>query len=268
MTGSGEPTIDTSVPHEARMYDYWLGGKDNYAPDRELGDLIRAQVPTISTMAHANRSVMHRMVRHLVADAGVRQFLDIGTGIPTSPNVHQIAQEVRPDARVLYADKDPLVLAHARALMLGTPEGRTAFTLADLREPESILDSAELRSTLDLDEPVALLLVAILMYFDPANGEDPYPIVTRLLDALPAGSYLAVTHPTADFDPVAVQGVQAVAAQAGLTMLPRSEAEIARFFTGLDLVDPGVVPVPAWRPDQPVDDPRSVYYYAGLGRKP
>ncbi|MBC8092228.1 MAG: SAM-dependent methyltransferase [Pseudonocardia sp.] len=268
MAEAGEPIIDTSVPHEARMYDYWLGGKDNYAPDRELGDLIRAQVPTISTMAHANRAVLRRMVRHLVTEAGVTQFLDIGTGIPTAPNVHQVVQEVRPDARVLYVDKDPLVLAHARALMVGTPEGRTAFTLADFREPESILDSAELRSTLDLDRPVALLLVAILMYFDPENGEDPYAVVARLLDGLPSGSFLAVTHPTADFDPAAARGVQEVARKSGMTILPRSEADVARFFTGLEMVEPGLVPVPAWRPDEPVDDPRSVYYYAGLGRKP
>jgi len=271
MADPGSPHIDVSVAHEARVYDYWLGGKDNYPPDRELGDLIRQHVPTISAMARANRAVMRRFVRHLVEDAGIRDFLDIGTGIPTSPNLHQVAQAIRADARVMYVDKDPLVLAHARALMAGNKEGRTAFLMADFMDPEAILSSPEFRETLDIGKPVALMLVAILMYFDADEGNDPYPVVSRLLDALPSGSYLALTHPTGDFDPEAAAGARAVAKQSGMTILPRAEADVARFFDGLELVEPGLVPVPEWRPDPqetPVADPRSVYYWAGVGRKP
>lgn len=265
------PKIDTSVAHEARMYDYWLGGKDNYPADRELGDRIREYIPTISTMARANRAFEGRVVRYLAHEAGIRQFLDIGTGIPTEPNVHQIAQAVDPTSRVLYVDNDPIVLAHSRALMTGTPQGRTGFVLGDFREPEALLDHPELRATLDPGEPVALLLVALLMYFDPAEGADPYPVVRRLVDALPSGSFVALTHPTGDFDPEAMQGVQAVAKQAGMTILPRSREQVTRFLDGLELVDPGVVPVLTWRPD-PAEfadgDPHSAYYWAAVGRKP
>lgn len=270
MTELDPPKIDTTVPHEARMYDYWLGGKDNYPPDRALGDMIRQKVPGISAMARANRDFMVRAVRFLAREAGIRQFLDIGTGIPTSPNVHEVAQAVHPGARVLYADKDPLVLAHARALMTSTPEGRTSFVLADFLDPESILSSPELRATLDLGEPVALMLVAILMYFDPEEGNDPYPVVQHLLDALPAGSYLAVSHPSGDFNPEEAAGAREVAKQAGMTILPRSRADVSRFFTGLEMVEPGLAPVLAWRPDaQDIPgDPNVAYYWAGVGRKP
>jgi S-adenosyl methyltransferase len=264
------PQIDVTVAHEARMYDYWLGGKDNYSADRELGDMIRERIPTISAMARANRAFLARVVRFLVRDAGIRQFLDIGTGIPTSPNVHEVAQAVDPSARVLYVDNDPLVLAHARALMSSTPQGRTAFMLGDFLDPQGVLESPQLRETLDLDEPVALLLVAVLMYFDPAEGRDPYPVVRTLLEALPAGSFVAVTHPTGDFDPEAMAGVYAVAKQAGMTILPRSQADVERFLDGLRVVEPGVVPVLSWRPDPqdtPPVDPRSAYYWAGVARK-
>jgi SAM-dependent methyltransferase len=262
------PEIDTSVPHEARMYDYWLGGKDNYAPDRALGDMIRERIPTISTMARANRAFVGRAVRYLVREAGIRQFLDIGTGIPTTPNLHQTAQELDPSARVVYVDKDPIVLAHARALMTSTPEGRTEFLLGDFLDPDTILASRQVREVLDLDEPIALMLVAIAMYFDPAEGHDPYPVVARLLDALPPGSYLALTHPTGDFDPEAMEAVRAVSGHAGITFVPRSRDEVARFASGLELVEPGVAPVLAWRPDSPVEDERAAYYWAAVARKP
>jgi hypothetical protein len=269
VDGEGEqPEIDTTVPHEARMYDYWLGGKDNYASDRALGDLIRAQIPTISEMAKANRAFLDRAVGFLAGEAGMSQFLDIGTGIPTAPSVHQLAQDIDPATRVLYVDKDPLVLAHARALMSGTTEGRTAFILGNFMEPDALLASPQLQSTLDLGEPVALLLIAILMYFDPARGEDPYPVVRRLVDALPSGSYVAITHPTGDFDPEAMAGVRAVSGQAGVPFLPRNQAEVAMFLDGLEPVEPGVVPVLTWRPDGPVVDPHAAYYWAGVGRKP
>ncbi len=271
MTDAQQPQIDTTVAHEARMYDYWLGGKDNYPPDRELGELIQGHIPTISAMARANRAFLERAVRYLAGEVGIRQFLDIGTGIPTAPNVHQTAQTVDPATSVLYVDSDPLVLAHARALMAGSPEGRTSFILGDFLDPDAVLRSPELRETLDLSRPVALMLVAVLMYFDPAEGNDPYPLVRKLVDALPSGSHVAVTHPTGDFDPEAMASVQGVAKGAGMTILPRSREQVERFFDGLELVEPGVVPVLTWHPDPqdtPADDPHAAYYWAGVGRKP
>jgi SAM-dependent methyltransferase len=264
------PEIDTTVAHGARTYDYWLGGKDNFPADRALGDLIRERIPTISAMALANRAFLTRAVRYLVNEAGIRQFLDIGTGIPTTPNVHQIAQAADPSSRVVYVDNDPIVLAHARALMASTPEGHTEFLLGDFMDPEAILAGPQLRDALDLGEPVGLLLVAVLMYFDPAEGHDPYPVVKTLLDALPAGSHVAISHPTGDFDPEAMAAVQAVIRQAGITFVQRGHTEVARFFDGLELVEPGVVPVLAWRPDPqdtPPVDPKSAYYWAGIARK-
>ncbi len=261
------PDIDTSVAHPARVYDYWLGGKDNFAADRALGDAIKAAVPTIQVMARANRMFLGRAVRYLAAEAGIRQFLDIGTGIPTAGNTHEVAQGAAPDARVLYVDNDPIVLAHARALMTSHPAGRTAFIEADLREPQKILADPALAATLDLGHPVALMLVAVLMYF--RDEDDPQGMVATLVDALPSGSYLTVTHPTADFNEEAMAGAVAAAEHGGITLVPRSRAETEGFFTGLELVEPGVVPVLAWRPDPGSQaDPLSAYYYAGVGRKP
>jgi O-methyltransferase involved in polyketide biosynthesis len=249
------------------VYDYWLGGKDNYAPDRALGDAIMAAVPTIKLMARANRAFLGRAVRYLAGEAGIRQFLDIGTGIPTVGNTHEVAQQVAPDARIVYVDNDPLVLAHARALMASHDAGATAFIEADLRDPQKILADPVVAATLDLNQPVALMLVAILMYF--RDEEDPYALVRTLVDALPSGSYLAVTHPTADFNAEAMAGAVAAAEHGGITLVPRDRAETAEFFTGLELVEPGVVPVLAWRPDSGSQaDPHSAYYYAGIGRKP
>jgi hypothetical protein len=262
------PEINTSVAHPARVYDYWLGGKDNFPADRDVAEAILQVIPTMRDMAQANRAFQTRAARYLAGEAGLRQFLDIGTGIPTSPNVHEVVQEVAPDARVVYVDNDPLVIAHARALMTGNG-GETAFILADLREPEAILAHSELLQTLDPSQPVALMLVAILMYF--RDAEDPYGIVARLLEGLPSGSYLALTHPTADFNAAAMAGAVAAAEHSGITLVPRSRAEVEGFFTGagLDLVEPGVVPVLVWRPDdQPPTDPHSAYYWAGIGRKP
>jgi hypothetical protein len=261
--------INTDVAHPARVYDYWLGGKDNFPADRALAEHIMQAIPTMRAMAQANRAFLSRAVRYLAAEAGVRQFLDIGTGIPTSPNVHEVAQAVTPDARVIYVDNDPIVLAHARALMASQDVGETAFILADLRQPQAILEHPTLGATLDLTEPVALLMVAVLMYFRDSEDPNPYGMVATLLDRLPSGSYLAVSHPTADFDPQAMAGAVAAAEQAGVTLVPRSRAETEAFFTGLELVEPGVVPVLAWRPDdQPPAEPHSAYYWAGVGRKP
>jgi hypothetical protein len=261
------PEINTSVAHPARVYDYWLGGKDNFAADRELGEAIIKAMPSTVLAARANRAFLGRAVRYLAAEAGIRQFLDIGTGIPTAGNTHEVAQSAAPDSRVVYVDNDPIVLAHARALMNSDPAGATAYIQADLHEPGTILADPALAATLDLGQPVALMLIAILHFF--TDQDKPRAIVTELLDALPPGSCLAVTHSTADFSRGEISGVSEATRQAGVRYTPRGQAEVAAFFTGLDLVDPGVVPVLAWRPDgeQP-EDPRAAYIYAAAGRKP
>ena len=270
VTGSGGESapagVDVTLPHSARMYDYWLGGKDNFAVDRALGDAFMAAIPTIRTMAGENRKFVHRVAEHLV-DAGIRQFLDIGTGIPTSPNLHEVAQKIAPESRVVYVDNDPIVLVHARALMVSSPEGRSQYIHADMREPEKILTDPALTETIDLSKPVALSLIAILMLLD--DSDDPWGKVRVLMDGLPSGSYIAVTHPSQDFDPEAMAGVVAAAQQGRMTLVPRTRDEVARFFDGWELVEPGVVPVMAWRPlDGPPADPNAAYYWAGVARKP
>jgi hypothetical protein len=260
--------INTDVAHPARVYDYWLGGKDNFPADRALAEHIMEAIPTMRTMAAANRAFLSRAVRYLAKEAGIRQFLDIGTGIPTSPNVHEVAQAVTPDSRVVYVDNDPIVLAHARALLTSQEAGETSFIGADLRQPKSILDHPTLMSTLDLSQPVAVMLVAVLMYFRDTDSPNPFEMVATLLEAMPPGSYLAITHPTADFNAEAMGGAVAAAERSGVTLVPRNQAETEEFFAGLDVVDPGVTPVLSWRPDKPPDDPRSAYYWAGIARKP
>jgi hypothetical protein len=261
------PAINTSVAHPARVYDYLLGGKDNFAADRVLGDALAVAMPSAREMVRANRDFLGRVVRYLVTEAGTRQFLDVGTGIPTAENTHEVAQDAEPVSRIVYVDNDPIVLAHARALMTSDPAGATAFIQADLHDPDKILDDPVLRRTLDLGEPVALMLIAILMYI--RDEENPRGLVSTLMDALPPGSYLALTHPTADFNPEEVANAVAAAEQAGISFTTRSQAEVAAFFDGLDLVDPGVVPILAWRPEgAPPHDPRTAYYYGAVGRKP
>jgi S-adenosyl methyltransferase len=262
------PDINTNVAHPARVYDYWLGGKDNFPADRALAELMIQAIPNMRGLAAANRAFLRRAVRYLAEEAGVRQFLDIGTGIPTSPNVHEVAQAAAPDTRVVYVDNDPIVLAHARALLTSQDAGETAFILADLREPRSILDHPALTATLDLSQPVAVLLVAVLMYFRDTDRPNPFEMVAAVLEPMPSGSYLAVTHPTPDFNPEETAKAVAAAEAAGITLVPRTQAEIEGFFTDLAVVDPGVVPVLSWRPDEPSADPRSAYYWAGVARKP
>jgi hypothetical protein len=258
--------FNAGVAHPARVYDYWLGGKDNYAADRVLGDAIIAAMPSTQFAARANRAFLGRAVRYLAAEAGIRQFLDIGTGIPTAGNTHEAAQGAAPEARIVYVDNDPVVMAHARALMTSNPAGATAFIQADLREPGKILARPELRATLDLGRPVALMLIAVLHFL--TDAEDPRGIVAELLGALPSGSYLAVSHLTADFDPDSAAAAQAAGQRSGVTYVPRSRDEVAAFFTGLDLVNPGVVPLLAWRPDGGApEDPLAVRSYAAIGRK-
>ena len=261
------PEFNTGVAHPARVYDYWLGGKDNFAADRKVGDSVMAAIPSAPLLARDNRALLGRAVHYLAAEAGIRQFLDIGTGIPTAGNTHEVAQAAAPDARVVYVDNDPIVLAHARALMTSDPAGATAFILGDFREPGKILADPALRDTLDLDQPVGLMLIALLHFF--TDDQNPQAIVSSLLDALPSGSYLVVTNLTADFmDPDQATRATQAGQQGGITYVPRTQAEVAAFFSGLDLVDPGVVAMQAWRPDDGVltapDGPTS---YAAVGRK-
>ncbi len=259
------PGIDTLTPHSARMYDWWIGGKDNFEADRALGAAFAEAIPSIRTMARENRNFMERVTRYLTREAGIRQFLDIGTGIPTRPNVHEVAQQVAPGTRVVYVDNDPVVLAHARALMISGQSGRTAYIDADLREPGKILTEPVLLDTLDLDQPVGLLMVAVLMLLK--NDEDPWGNTHALMDALPSGSYLALTHPGLDFDPVAMLSISNAAAQGGMIVIPRYRADVERFFEGWELLEPGVVPVMAWRPDDPEADPNGAFYWSGVARK-
>jgi len=259
--------LDTGRAHPARVYDYLLGGKDNFAADRAAATEGLKVNPNAATAPRQNRAFLRRAVRFLAAEAGIRQFLDIGTGLPTTPNVHQIAQGVDPSARVVYVDNDPIVLTHARALLTSTPEGRTAYVDANLQDVERILAAPDLRAVLDLDRPVALTLLAILHFID--DGGDPYAIVERLMAALPAGSYVVISHITADFDPESWARFAEIMRRQGITTRLRDHDEVSRFFTGLDLVDPGVVPILRWRPDQ--DEPftdTQVALYGGVGRKP
>ncbi|MFI2639565.1 SAM-dependent methyltransferase [Streptomyces sp. NPDC018610] len=259
--------IDTSKPHPARMYDWYLGGKDNYPVDEEMGRQMVAINPRVPIVAKANRAFMHRATRWLAGN-GVRQFLDIGTGIPTEPNLHQVAQQMAPDARVVYCDNDPIVLAHAAALLRGTPEGVTEYLQADVRDPAIILERA--RKVLDLTRPVALSLIALL-HFVP-DEEGAHRLVRRLLSELPAGSYLTMTHATADFTPEeqSAEATEKLKA-AGVTLVLRSRAEFARFFDGLELVEPGVEVLHKWHPElgEPVpgQDDGIMAGYGAVARK-
>lgn len=258
--------IDTTVPHSARMYDWWLGGKDNFAVDRAMGEQFLAAIPTLKTMAQENRQFLGRTVRYL-SRQGIRQFLDIGTGIPTAGNVHEVAQAIAPDSRVVYVDNDPIVLAHARALMVGTDVGRTAYIDADLREPQRILSDRALVDTLDLSRPVALMLVAILMLLD--DEDDPVGKVAQIKDALPSGSYLVISHPGPEFNPEAMAQIVGAATGAGMTLAPRTREQVEGFFEGWELLEPGVAPVMAWHPEgDPPADPHAAYYWGAVGRKP
>jgi len=258
---------NTNIPQSARVYDYWLGGKDNFPADRAMGEAIAQQVPSIRDQVRAQRAFMGRAVRFLVDEAGIRQFLDIGTGIPSAGNVHEVAQEIAPEARILYVDNDPIVLAHSRALVPGSHSGTAELILADLRQPEAVLADPAVARTLDLSQPVALVLVGILHHL--RDADDPHRILATLLDAVASGSYLVLTQSSQDFDPEAMARLAAVSEQGGIPNVPRTLAETERFFAGLELVSPGLVPLAAWRPDPGDDqDPRSVYAYGGVARKP
>ncbi|RFU84599.1 SAM-dependent methyltransferase [Streptomyces triticagri] len=274
MTGSERPVIDTGKAHSARVYDWFLDGKDNYPVDEELARQILAIEPQAKRSAQHNRWFMRRATRRLARDMGVRQFLDIGTGIPTEPNLHRIAQDVAPESRVVYADNDPIVLAHAAALLRGTAEGVTEYVQADVREPAAILQQAG--AVLDFERPVALSVIALMHFV--ADGDGAFDVIGTLVDALAPGSFLVLSQLTAEFNPEAVNSSVRTYGAGGVTLVPRSREEVGRFFGGLELLEPGIVPVDAWHrsDDEGGSGPERegaatggpVPLYAGVGRKP
>ncbi|OKH98119.1 hypothetical protein A6A06_28275 [Streptomyces sp. CB02923] len=269
----GEPVVDLQLDraHAARIYDYFLGGRTNFLADRAAAADVLKVFPSAAVAARVNREFMHRTTR-VLARAGLRQFLDVGTGIPTSPNLHEIAQGIAPDARVVYTDNDPIVLAHAAALLLSTPQGRTAYLAADVTDPDGVVTAPRVRETLDLGRPVALSLIA-LMHFVPDDGQDrAHRIVERLKAALPSGSTLAMTHATADFAPEAMARISDIYAAAGTSVTYRTEAGFARFFDGWELLEPGITLAHHWRPNDPgeatqVTDAVAASY-AAVARRP
>ena len=257
--------IDTSVAHVARVYDYWLGGKDNFSADRVAGDQAIQAYPDIVYSVRANRAFLARTVRYLAGEAGIRQFLDIGTGIPTANNTHEVAQDVAPGSNVVYVDNDPVVLTHARALLVSGMQGNTNYIDADLRDTGRILAEAAL--TLDFSRPVAIMLMAILQHIDEA--EDPYAIVDSLLAAVPPGSYLAISHPAADIETEAMaQMAERLNKLMAEKVTFRTRPQVARFFEGLDLVKPGMVRVQEWRPASEIEAKSPAALWGGVGRKP
>jgi hypothetical protein len=263
--------INTGVPNPARIYDYFLGGKDNFPADREVADQVLAIAPVARDVVEDNRAFLRRVVRHLAGEAGIRQFIDLGSGLPTRGNVHEIAQEVAPDARVVYVDNDAMVVTHSRALLAGD---NTVAIQADLREPEAIVGHPEVRELIDFEQPIALLLMAIL-HFIP-DDEDPYGIVARFRDAMAAGSHLAVSHGTRDIPARPDMSPEAMAEMGAKverlyqlttsSLVTRTRAQVERFFDGFDLVEPGVVEIQLWRPDG--SDPLLPGgFYGGVGRR-
>jgi S-adenosyl methyltransferase len=258
------PLLDVSVAHPARICDFWLGGKDNFASDRKAAEAgIRAFPGTVQSV-RAGRAFLARAVRYLAAEAGIRQFLDIGTGLPTADNAHEVAQAIAPECRVVCVDNDPVVLLHAHALLTGTTAGVTGFIDADLRDPEKIL--ADTASLLDLTQPVAVLLFGILHFIQ--DDEDPYQIVRVLMDAMPAGSHLAVSHFAKDVFPEQMAAfAHAINGYSSVEAALRDRAEVSRFFRGLDLVEPGVVQVSKWRPRTEMENAVPAALWGGVGRK-
>jgi hypothetical protein len=262
------PEVDTSRPHPSRMYDYYIGGKNHFAADRALADRALAAWPSGRIGLRENRRFLGRAVRYLAGEAGIRQFLDIGSGLPTTANVHEIAQGVDPSCRVVYIDNDPMVLTHARALLASAPEGRTAYVQADLKSPLEILSSPVVRSVLDFGQPIALMLIAVLHFL--YEDDKPEAVLSALLDALPPGSYLAASHLTSEHDPDGLGTGARLYREAGIPMVTRDVDEFAPLaFSGLELVPPGVVLVSEWRPDSPAPRPRpaEVSCYGGVARK-
>ncbi|MGE5288696.1 MAG: SAM-dependent methyltransferase [Micromonosporaceae bacterium] len=257
--------LDTSTAHPARVYDYWLGGKDNFEVDRDAARLALDASPGIIEGIRANRAFLGRAVRYLAGEALIRQFLDIGTGLPTADNTHEVAQAIAPECRVVYADNDPIVLAHARALLTSTG-GVTAYVDADIRDTAKILKAAA--RTLDFDKPVAIMLLTILQLIP--DSDDPHTIVARLVEAVPSGSYLVISHPTGEIDSEAMtEAARRLNERSAAQMTLRTHAEISRFFDGLKMVEPGLVPVNRWRPAPgDIDQPRNRPNYCAVAVKP
>jgi hypothetical protein len=263
-----QPEIDTARPHPARIYDYVLGGKNHFAADRDVAEMVLASVPAGRTAARENRAFLGRAVRYLAEEAGVRQFLDIGTGLPATVNVHEVAQRAAPESRVLYVDSDPMVLAHARALLTSSPQGRTGYVQADLRDPAGILESPVTGEVIDFTEPVALLLTAVLHLIQ--DEDSPGKIVAALTEALPPGSFLVASHVTAEHDPAGWAAAERDYRAAGIRVQLRDGDEFARLaFAGLEMIPPGVVLVSEWRPDSdgPRPAPADVSIYGGAASK-
>jgi len=264
MVGSDLPPFDTSVAHVARVYNYWLGGKDNFAADRAAAVGAIKAFPAIVLSARANRAFLSRSVRFLAGEVGIRQFLDIGTGIPSANNTHEVAQSVAPQSRVVYVDNDPIVLTHARALLASHPAGATEYIDADLRDPERIVAGAA--ALLDFSRPVALMLMAVLQHLDDEDA--PYQVVRTLVDALPPGSYLALSHPAKDIN---AEEMAKMAVSLNQTMAEkvtfRDRPSVAMFFAGLDLVDPGMVQASKWRPTSETEAASPAALWAGVAAK-
>ena len=258
------PDFDTSVPHIARVYDFWLGGKDNFAADRELGERTLQAYPNLVFSVRANRAFLARTVRFLAAEAGIRQFLDIGTGIPTNDNTHEVAQRAAPECRIVYVDNDPIVLSHARALLTSKPEGACAYIDADLRDPDKILAGAA--DTLDFTKPIAVMLLTVLQF---APGDEAEAIVGQLMDACVPGSFVAISHPASDID-AEPHGEMVRRMNESMTekVTLRDRTGVARLFAGLELVDPGVVRVPKWRPNSDVAAASPAVLWGGVAQKP
>jgi hypothetical protein len=261
---SESPSFDTSVAHPARVYDYWLGGKDNYQADRDAAEQVITAMPSILPGVRANRAFLRRAVEYLVGEMGIRQFLDVGTGLPTAQNTHEVAQAIAPESRIVYVDNDPIVLSHARALLASSPEGVTTYIEADARDTGTILAAAA--EVLDFSKPIAVMILCVLQYVPDAGA--PHQIVSQLMGAVPSGSYLALSDGTGDID--SERGAKATAAynaRLGQNRItPRTHQEISAYFDGLELVDPGLVPLPEWRPT--ITPATTVPAYGGIGRKP
>ncbi|NUO57327.1 MAG: SAM-dependent methyltransferase [Hamadaea sp.] len=254
--------LDTSVAHSARLWNYLLGGKDNFAADREAAEQVLAFMPELVQSARYNREFLGRVVRHLAGSAGIDQFLDIGTGLPTANNTHEVAQKTNPAARIVYVDNDPMVLVHARALLTSTPEGATDYIDADIRDPETILQNAA--RTLDFERPIAIMLLGILNFV--VDDAEAAAIVTKLLDAVPAGSYLVLSHPTAEVHREAVErAMQMWNSSGSAPICARTPAGISKYFEGLEVLEPGFVTVSQWRPDG--NDETIVTEWCGVGFK-
>jgi trans-aconitate methyltransferase len=262
------PVIDTSIPHSARVYDYVLGGKDNYPVDREAAEQMLSGWPNLRTSMRENRKFMHRATRY-AAEQGIDQFLDIGTGIPASPNLHEIAQAVNPAARVVYVDNDPIVFVHAAARLTGTPEGVVSYLRADMHDAEAILASPEVAETLDLSRPVALSVIAVLQFVP--DKEVAYDLVRRYVDRLAPGSLLTITTVTTNTDPDDAGTVTAEYTQRGIPVRDSTREEVEPFFADLELVEPGITLIHRWHPEPGTEDDvedSEVGMYAAVGRKP